>query len=403
MALIDQDALSTACRALYRQAGADFILPDLLRAADGAPQDRELRMATAEGVVVFAVGLDRALANRNLHASGPLPLTISIKLEREGAQERLCRRQRDELVRAFFLGARMPLTLEPVDAGRRFRLSIQLAPRYACGCGEIEAATDSREDLGASLGDALYQRTAHFFADANNGLAVWSIRAAQELFGDPRPAPEAFWPLASAEEDGADDDLEPPVTVRGTDRSRWWRSVALAAGVAAMAFGTSVYVTGAARQSPASPSLGNPVPAPAIRSGAALPAAPAAGQAAPIPERHAAPSGPAELPRPVASPIPASPIPLPLMLGLPGPKGEPAKGEAVKGEAPIVVAARKSEPVKVRAATKSATRGKASSRPTGIAAHPATRKAIATLNGVVRDIERLPQRIAAVVRPSSTH
>jgi len=398
MALIDQDALSTACRALYRQAGADFILPDLLRAADGAPQDRELRMATAEGVVVFAVGLDRALANRNLHASGPLPLTISIKLEREGAQERLCRRQRDELVRAFFLGAMMPLTLEPVEAGRRFRLSIQLAPRYSCGCGEIEAATDSREDLGASLGDALYQRTAHFFADANNGLAVWSIRAAQELFGDPRPAPEAFWPLASAEEDGADADLEAPVTVRGTDRSRRWRSVALAAGVAAMAFGTSVYVTGAARQSPASPSLGNPVPAPAIRSGAALPAAPAAGQTAPIPERHAAPSGPAELSRSVASPIP-----LPLMLGLPAPKGELAKGEAVKGEAPIVVAARKNEPVKVRVAARSATRGKASSRPTGIAAHPATRKAIATLNGVVRDIERLPQRIAAVVRPSSTH
>lgn len=386
MASLHPDILSAACRELYQRAGETFILPDLIRAAEGERPRRRLEIPTGEGVVVLIAEIDPAQTDRSHDPAAPLPLQITVHLEREGEALRLCRRQRDEAVRAFLMGAKAPLSLEPVDQPGRFRLSLQLAPRYSCGCGEIEAPVEGREQLARALADALYQRTAHFFADPHNGRAVWDIRAAQELFGDPKPAPEAFWPVAAPDDETPEEASVPANQASAPSRMERCRRLALAAGIATLALGASVYVMGANRDSYLRR---------APMGDAAMPAA------MPGPMPAAKPGATPDLdkdPSPRTAPVSPPPAP-PLMFGAPRLPPPVAAPSPAKEQTPV----RKAEPLQTRlAAAKPVAPPKPPVR-TASVPRSSGKGAIATLNGVVRDIERLPQKIAAVVRTSQTH
>ena len=191
--------------------------------------------------------LDSDYADRNvLTAPARLPLRFHSEMhDATGAGVELAARDQYELVRAFLLGAKLPLSVDLIDDGPRQRLSLQLASRYSFDCGElIDPSTQPVcKDICVIVSEAIFVRSHHFFADPQNGLAVWHLRAAQELFGDPRPAPETFWPIAEGEAAAQNPFIVPPAPQAARAKPRT-RRYAIAASVLVGLLGPAVLLTG---------------------------------------------------------------------------------------------------------------------------------------------------------------
>ncbi|MGA8171110.1 MAG: hypothetical protein WB816_09835, partial [Methylocystis sp.] len=79
---------------------------------------------------------------------------------------------------------------------RNYNLRIQLSSTLFLECGELIDESDelSPEDICNQVSLDLYGKSCDFFGSPQDGLTVWRVRVAQELFGEPKLAPEVFWP-----------------------------------------------------------------------------------------------------------------------------------------------------------------------------------------------------------------
>jgi len=113
--------------------------------------------------------------------------------------------------------------------------------------GELIDASDDRlpKEICDAVARAIHARTRDFFASTLDGVETWSLRAAQDLFGEARPAPEVFWPLDRPAKIGS------PTAAAATDvvpRAQIQRRRALAASIsaglilpAAVAMGVAIF------------------------------------------------------------------------------------------------------------------------------------------------------------------
>ena len=63
-------------------------------------------------------------------------------------------------------------------------------------CGELIDEDDelTPEAICNQVSLDLYSKSSDFFGSPQDGITVWRVRVAQELFGELKPAPEVFWP-----------------------------------------------------------------------------------------------------------------------------------------------------------------------------------------------------------------
>lgn len=210
MPVIDPGDLRAACRALHDLAGRDHILPPLIRAAGQSEPPGRIHAFSAGGVDFrFSVFHEPAPAS--------LPLSFDISATRAGLPLEIDRSTRHELLRAFFLGAHAPLTVERRSGTTIYDMALQIAAAFYVPCGELHDETGqfAREDVCERLGAALVERSGGFFASPAICLSVWRSRILQELFGEPPVALETLGPpliaaMEPAATPGAALSLAPP-------------------------------------------------------------------------------------------------------------------------------------------------------------------------------------------------
>ena len=73
---------------------------------------------------------------------------------------------------------------------------LQVSATFFLECGELkdEGADLTLQSVCNHVSRALIAKSETFFANQEDGLEVWRARVSQELFGDPRPPAEFFWP-----------------------------------------------------------------------------------------------------------------------------------------------------------------------------------------------------------------
>jgi len=204
MSGLNRDELIEACRVLFSLAGENLILPPLIRDAGDAlaTSGYSYYCAAGEKCVRIDVEFDRAYVDRNQFPLRRLPLQISCALcdldylELPGE---ISAEERFSLIGAFFLGAQAPIAVEADPVARDYKLSVQLSPTFFMEWREPIAESDgvTAESLCRRVGASLYEKSREFFGSREAGIAVWSLRAAQELLGAPRLTPEALWPFIS--------------------------------------------------------------------------------------------------------------------------------------------------------------------------------------------------------------
>jgi hypothetical protein len=196
MSALDRDILSDACRAFYELAAESYVLPPLTREAGVAP-DRPSHVLTWDGGH-HAITLKATLHKNDdlAPSSGPsrLPLRVTFELaDAVGQPCDLAECDRQALLRAFFLGAKAPIS---IDCGKdnRYRISIQLSSTYFVACGQLPESAVSPYEICRAVGERLSARTTDFFADDAVAQAIWTTRAGQYLLDEPRPSADTFWP-----------------------------------------------------------------------------------------------------------------------------------------------------------------------------------------------------------------
>lgn len=202
MSALNRDELIEACRVLFCLAGENLILPPLIRNAGDAlaTSGYSYYCAAGEKCVRVDVEFDRAYVDRNQFPLRRLPLQIGCALcdldYRELPGE-LTAEERFSLIGAFFLGSQAPIAVEANSGARDYKLSVQLSPTFFMEWREPVAESDgvTAESLCRRVGASLYEKSQEFFGSREAGIAVWSLRAAQELLGAPRLTPEALWPF----------------------------------------------------------------------------------------------------------------------------------------------------------------------------------------------------------------
>jgi hypothetical protein len=200
MAALAREALFTACRNIYDMAGENYVFPPLIRDVRLKAQSSYTYNFLVEGGdLFFNVELDEACADRNALPFSKLPLRFEIRLYGPGRPDlalELDESEKKALIRAFLLGAKAPIVVEPGSQGEAYKISLQLSSTYFVYCGEL---IDDVEDatgwqICVKVARELYKISREFFGSQEEGTAVWSLRVAQDLFGEPMPPPEAFWP-----------------------------------------------------------------------------------------------------------------------------------------------------------------------------------------------------------------
>jgi hypothetical protein len=203
MSVLAGEALLTACRNIYDMAGENYVLPPLIRDARRLEtQSRHTyNFLLEKGDLYFNVELDEACADRNASPFSKLPLRFHIELRDTNWPNRpieLDQSEKNELVRAFLLGVKAPIAVEMNALTRSYKISIQLSSTYFVSCGEfVDQGVDcTSKEICHSVAQVIYKSSKEFFGTLEEGLAVWSMRAAQDLFGELKPSPEIFWPPA---------------------------------------------------------------------------------------------------------------------------------------------------------------------------------------------------------------
>jgi hypothetical protein len=203
MSVLAGEALFTACRNIYDMAGENYVLPPLIRDARSleTKSRRTYNFLLEKGDLYFNVELDESCADRNTSPFSKLPLRFHIELHDANRPNRLIeldQSETNELVRAFLLGVKVPIAVEKDALTRSYKISIQLSSTYFVSCGEFvdKGADCTSIEICHSVAHQIYKSSKEFFGTLEEGLAVWSMRAAQDLFGEPKPPPEIFWPSA---------------------------------------------------------------------------------------------------------------------------------------------------------------------------------------------------------------
>jgi len=209
---LGEDEVFEACRALYEAAAEDFILPPLLRDVEklSTSSGRTYLVQTKAKRIRFCIEFDRAFAETSRFPLTRLPLLFSgrvIGLNAGDSDSDLCDNELYALISAFFLGVKAPIITEKDSVFPYYKILLQLSSTFFVECGEF---LDQGADLTADMichrvSMSLYNKSKDFFRNSREGLAVWNMRATQELFGSPRPLPEVLWPIDNRQPDAGGD------------------------------------------------------------------------------------------------------------------------------------------------------------------------------------------------------
>ncbi len=210
MLTLGQTEVFEACRALYKMAGEDFMLPPLIRHVETilASSSRAYHIQTKTNCVKFVVEFDQTYVDKSKFPLMKLPLLFKASVcgQVPGILEvELDNAERTALIRAFLLGTKAPIVVEKSVLAARYKILLQLSSTFFIDCGElINEGSDLTSDvICGRVGMSVYDKSTDFFQSPQEGLAVWSARAAQELFGMPKPSAETFWPIVSQKGEAA--------------------------------------------------------------------------------------------------------------------------------------------------------------------------------------------------------
>ncbi len=201
MSALDREDLSDVCRQIYKTAENDFVLPPLLRDANALGQGPKHTYfgLTKNDCVRFIVELDEAYLNRSSFPLSRLPLKFRCELcdlDFKETPVQLSQSESRELIRAFFLGVKTPINAELNPLTRGIKFSIQLSSSFFVEFAELPAENHklAPEAICRWVSGSLYEKSQEFFGGAQDGMAVWTARTTQELFGEPKPLPDTYWP-----------------------------------------------------------------------------------------------------------------------------------------------------------------------------------------------------------------
>ncbi|MFY9657018.1 MAG: hypothetical protein WAK01_10585 [Methylocystis sp.] len=205
MAALEQKRLLEACRALGEAVGGQPMLPPLIReAGEGEGNGGTIRYSAAgDACIRFETRFDKAYVNRHEFPLKRLPLVIDCALcdsDRRPQEDGLDEREKFALLCAFFLAAQTPIGVEPIEDTGEYRLSLRLSPTFVVEWREAfdPAALESCEMLCRRVAASLWDKSREFFVSERIGVAVWSLRAAEELLGAPRLSPRAVGEFVAA-------------------------------------------------------------------------------------------------------------------------------------------------------------------------------------------------------------
>jgi hypothetical protein len=183
-------------------AGDNFMLPPLIRDVDSLEENARhtyYSLTDAE-CVRFIVQFDEAYVDDNKFPLKKLPLRFRCELcdlDFQQAPLELGEIETRALIRAFFLGVKLQILAKDNKHTGNYDLRIQLSSTLFLECGELidNSYDPTAEDICNQVSLDLYSKSSDFFGSPQDGTTVWRVRVAQELFGEPKPAAEVFWPL----------------------------------------------------------------------------------------------------------------------------------------------------------------------------------------------------------------
>jgi len=201
MSALSREELFEACRTIYTKAGDDFMLPPLIRDVQ-SPEARSKHTyysLTETECIRFIVEFDEAYVDDNKFPLKKFPLRFKCELcdlDFQKAPRELGEIESGALIRAFFLGAKLQIIAIENPFNEKYNFRIQLSSTLFVECGELLDEGDdlTPENVCHQVSFGLYDKSCDFFGSPQDGMTVWRVRVAQELFGEPKPAPEIFWP-----------------------------------------------------------------------------------------------------------------------------------------------------------------------------------------------------------------
>jgi hypothetical protein len=210
MSTLGQTEVFEACRALYNMAGEDFMLRPLIRHVETIPASASqvYYIQTKTNRVKFVVEFDKTYVSESEFPLTRIPLLFKSGICSQSSEDlevKLADAEHAALIRAFLLGVKAPIVVEKSALATRYKVIIQLSSTFFVDCGElIDEGIDLTSDVICDhVGMSLYDKSKDFFESPAEGLAVWSARAAQELFGTPKPSAETYWPIVSQKGEAA--------------------------------------------------------------------------------------------------------------------------------------------------------------------------------------------------------
>ena len=205
MAALEQKRLLEACRALGEAVGGQPMLPPLIReAGEGEGSGGTIHYSPAgDACIRLETRFDKAYVNRHEFPLKRLPLVIDCALcdgERRPQENALDEQEKFALLCAYFLAAQTPIGVEPIEDTGEYRLTLRLSPTFVVEWREAfdTAALESCETLCRRVASSLWDKSREFFVSERIGVAVWSLRAAEELLGAPRLSPRAVGEFIAA-------------------------------------------------------------------------------------------------------------------------------------------------------------------------------------------------------------
>ena len=177
------------------------MLPPLIRDV-GSPEEHPKHTyysLTDADCIRFSIEFDDAYVGGNKFPLKKFPLRFRCELCDLDFQEppvELGEIETRALIRAFFLGVKVQINANESKHTNKYHLRFQLSSTLFVECGELIDEDDdlTPEAICNQVSLDLYSKSSDFFGSPQDGITVWRVRVAQELFGELKPAPEVFWP-----------------------------------------------------------------------------------------------------------------------------------------------------------------------------------------------------------------
>jgi hypothetical protein len=198
MSALSREELVTACAKLYDMSRDNFILPPLTRGAAENTETSLTYLCLSDDIrLKFSVIFDHDYAQLHNFPLPKLPLKFKLQICDRDLNDlpiKLDETERRALIYAFLLGVKAPIGLEE-EEGAEYTLSLQLSSTFSVRWRQaLEiGANATADDICREVGSSLYERSQDFFMSRADGVAIWSVRAAQELLGAAQPSAEALF------------------------------------------------------------------------------------------------------------------------------------------------------------------------------------------------------------------